>query len=75
MLAKKTPTNQITLPQTVADQFPEAIYFEIQVENGRIVLRPVEDDRGAQVRDKLARLDLDENDIEAAVTWARRRAE
>lgn len=75
MLAKKTSKNQITLPKRIADQFPRAEYFEVSAEGGRIVLRPVEVDPLGRVQEKLAEIGLDEDDIRAAVEWARTASE
>jgi bifunctional DNA-binding transcriptional regulator/antitoxin component of YhaV-PrlF toxin-antitoxin module len=71
MLAKMTSKNQITLPKSVIAQVPAAEYFEIEVEGGRIVLTPVRVQKADAVREKLAQLGIDEQDVEDAVTWAR----
>lgn len=49
-----------------------AEYFEVSVENGRIVLTPVRVQRAQAVRDKLGQLGITEEDVDAAVAWARR---
>lgn len=72
MLAKKTVKNQITLPKKIADLFPRVEYFDIRVEDDRIILEPLKSDRASQVRDKLASLKITEADIEKAVDWARK---
>lgn len=72
MLAKKTSKNQITLPKAVAEQFPDAIYFDVSAEEGRIVLVPVRPDRADKVRAKLADLGIGEADVDDAIAWARR---
>lgn len=72
MLAKLTSKNQITLPKAVAQAFPGAEYFEVQAEGGRIVLTPVRIGRADAVRDKLAELGIVEDDVAAAVAWARK---
>ncbi len=71
MLAKITSKNQLTLPKSVASAFPDAEYFDVQAEGGRIVLTPVRIQRADAVRAKLADLGIEEADIAAAVTWAR----
>lgn len=73
MLAKLTAKNQITLPKSVAGQFPETEYFEVEAKDGRIVLTPVRIGRAGAVREKLAALGIGEPDAAAAVRWARRR--
>lgn len=72
MLAKLTSKNQITLPKAVAQAFPGAEYFEVQAEGGRIVMTPVRIGRADAVRDKLAALGIVEEDVGAAVAWARK---
>lgn len=72
MLAKLTSKNQITLPKAVMTQVDAAEYFEVAVENGRIMLTPVRVQRAQAVRDKLQRLGITEADMEDAVSWSRR---
>jgi len=71
VLAKKTVKNQITLPRKIADLFPDAEYFDIRAEDGYIILEPLKADRSNQVREKLVKLRISENDIADAVAWAR----
>ena len=73
MLAKLTSKNQITLPKAaVAVTGVEvAEYFDVSVENGRIVLTPVRVQRAQAVREKLEQLGITEQDVEDAVAWAR----
>jgi hypothetical protein len=73
MLAKLTSKNQITLPKAVVGEVPQAEYFEVAVEDGRIVLTPVRIGRAGAVREKLASLGIAEADVAAAIKWARRR--
>lgn len=72
MLAKLTSKNQLTLPKTVISDFPDTRYFDVTQEDGRIVLTPVHIGRADAVRKKMAELGLSEDDVAAAVTWARR---
>ncbi len=71
MLAKLTSKNQLTLPKAVLSKCPGAEYFEVSEENGRIVLVPVRLNRANAVRAKLEELGLTEEDVNAAVDWAR----
>ena len=71
MLAKKNAENQLLLPKEVADLFPETDCFDVQVENGRIVLKPIQPSRLEQVRGKIAALGITEEDIHDAIAWAR----
>lgn len=71
MLAKMTSKNQLTLPKSVTAAVEPAEYFEVEARNGQIVLTPVRIQRGDAVRAKLTELDLNEQDIADAITWAR----
>jgi hypothetical protein len=71
MLAKLTAKNQITLPKAIARCFPSAEYFDVQMEDHRIILTPVALGQADRVRDKLAALGITEDDVQAAVQWAR----
>jgi len=72
MLAKLTSKNQITLPKAIVQQVEQTQYFEVHIENGRIMLTPMRVQPADLVRKKLADLGISENDVEDAVTWARR---
>lgn len=74
MLAKMTAKNQLTLPKSVTTAVGAGEYFEIEVRNGQIVLTPVRIQRADAVRAKLAELNLSEQNINDAVTWARQSA-
>lgn len=72
MLAKLTSKNQITLPKAVVSSVDVAEYFDVTVENGRIILTPVRIQQAQAVRDKLEKLGISEQDVDDAVAWARR---
>lgn len=72
MLAKLTSKNQITLPKAIVQQVEQTQYFEVRIENGRIVLTPMRVQPADLVRNKLADLGISESDVEDAVAWARR---
>lgn len=72
MLAKLTSKNQITLPKAVVSSVEAAEYFDVTVENGRIVLTPVQLRQAEAVREKLEKLGISEQDVEDAIAWARR---
>ncbi|AZG06587.1 MULTISPECIES: AbrB/MazE/SpoVT family DNA-binding domain-containing protein [unclassified Pigmentiphaga] len=72
MLAKLTSKNQITLPKAAVSSVDETDYFDVTVENGRIVLTPVRVHQAQAVRDKLEQLGITEQDVEEALAWARR---
>lgn len=73
MLAKKTSKNQITLPKAIVDRFPDATYFDVRAEDGRIILVPMQPGRADEVRTKLEALGIRDSDVEDAITWARRK--
>ena len=72
MLAKITAKNQLTLPKAVTNAVGPTEYFEVETKDGRIILTPVRIQRADAVRDKLAELDLREEEVADAVAWARR---
>jgi hypothetical protein len=74
VLAKKTTKNQITLPKKVVDRFTGVEYFEVSTDGTCIILRPLQKSRADEVRAKLAQLGVDDADVTAAVSWARKKA-
>lgn len=72
MLAKLTSKNQLTLPKKVVAGLESAEYFDVTMENGRIMLTPVRLTRADAVRAKLAELGITDADIAEAKAWARR---
>lgn len=73
VLAKKTSKNQLTLPREVVKEFPGVDYFAVRAEAGRIILEPFVQSRADQVRQKLADLGIQEQDVADAVAWVRSR--
>ena len=73
MLAKITSKNQITLPKAVMAQVSPSEYYEVEAVNDRIMLTPVRIQSADAVRDKLAALNITDQDIKDAVQWARGR--
>lgn len=71
MLSKLTSKNQLTLPKSVVSEFPDIEYFEVTKEMGRIVLTPVTIVHADTIRTKLAELGVSEEDVAAAIAWAR----
>ena len=74
MFAKLTSKNQLTLPKSAVEAAGNAEYFEIEARAGQLVLTPVRLQRADAVRAKLAALDLGDDDLAAAVAWARKAA-
>lgn len=73
MLAKLTSKNQLTLPKAIVQEFHNTQYFDVQNENGRIVLTPVRFQDMNAIWRKLDALGISEKDIAAAVKQARNR--
>jgi hypothetical protein len=77
MLAKKTSKNQITLPKPVAEAFPDAEYFDVRVQNNKILLMPVRIAPAESVldgvREKMKKLGITPKDVSGAIRWARRK--
>ena len=71
MLAKITAKNQLTLPKSLTQAVGATEYFDVEARGGQLILTPVRIQRGDAVRAKLAELDLTDEDMAAAVTWAR----
>ncbi|HEX4031909.1 MAG TPA: hypothetical protein VHX20_16200 [Terracidiphilus sp.] len=71
MLAKLTVKNQLTLPKAVAGRFAGVEYFDVSTDGSSITLRPLQPSRADEVREQLAQLGIDEQDIGAAMSWAR----
>ncbi len=72
MIAKLTSKNQLTLPKSVVSQFPDAQYFSVEAEYGRIVLEPVNPPPLSAVREKIEALGISESDVGEAVAWSRK---
>ena len=74
MLAKLTAKNQLTLPKRALDALGTAAapsHFEIEVQDGRLILTPTRVGSADAVRRKLAELGITEADVTDAVAWAR----
>jgi hypothetical protein len=74
VLAKKTTKNQITLPKKVVARFTGVEYFDVSTDGACIILRPLKKSRADEVRARLAQLGIDDEDVTAAVSWARKQA-
>ena len=77
MLCKMTSKNQLTLPKEVLRHCQDNTYFDARWESGRIVLepvviRPVESPQLASIRDKVAALGFEEEDLATLVSEAKR---
>ena len=75
MLAKKSSKNQVTLPKKIVASFKDVDYFDVTIQNGKIMLEPVRTRQGDEVRSKLETLGIREMDIDAAIEYARSRTQ
>jgi hypothetical protein len=75
MLSKLTSKNQITIPKKIIDQIPDARYFEVELRDGVVVLKPLKTYSTSleEIRAKVKKLDLDPGCVREAVKWARSR--
>jgi hypothetical protein len=73
MLAKITAKNQLTLPKSITKELGPVEYFDVEIQNGQVVLTPVRIQRADAVRAKLAELNLTEQDVSDAAAWVRKR--
>jgi bifunctional DNA-binding transcriptional regulator/antitoxin component of YhaV-PrlF toxin-antitoxin module len=77
MISKLTTKNRPTLPKGVLESLgvqPVPTHFEVDVEDGRIVLTPVHLNAADALRRKLADLGITDADVADAVAWARQRS-
>jgi hypothetical protein len=73
MLAKLTSKNQITIPKKIMDQLPDVKYFDLELSEGIIRLKPLtvyETDLN-RIRSKIKALGLKESTVREAIRWAR----
>ena len=73
MLAKMASKNQITIPKKIVEQIPDTKYFEVELKDGLIVLKPLrlfETDLDI-IRSKIKELGLKPDSVREAVKWAR----
>lgn len=64
--------NRITLPKAALSRGEAAEYFEVTIENGRIVLTPGAAQRAHAMRGKLQLRGIAEQTVKDAIVWARR---
>ena len=73
MLAKLTGKNQITIPKKILSQLEDVQYFDVDLKDGLVLLKPVkvfETDLNG-IRAKIKKLGLSEDCVAEAVSWAR----
>ena len=73
MMAKMTSKNQITIPKKIVEQIPETKYFDVELKDGLIVLKPMQfyETDLDKIRSKMKGLGLKPDSVREAVKWAR----
>ena len=73
MIAKMTSKNQITIPKKIIEQLPDVEYFEVELKDGIVMLKPLRtyDTSLEEIRAKVKKLELQENTVREAIEWAR----
>jgi bifunctional DNA-binding transcriptional regulator/antitoxin component of YhaV-PrlF toxin-antitoxin module len=73
MLAKLTTKNQITIPKKVMEQLTGVKYFDVELKDGVVVLKPlrVYDTDLEKIRSKMKKLGLKPDCVAEAIKWAR----
>lgn len=73
MLAKMTSKNQITIPKKIVEQLPDVDYFDVELKDGVVMLKPLKvyDTSLQRIRSKIKKLGLHENTVKEAIEWAR----
>ena len=73
MLVRISSKNQITVPRKILARLPETKYFDVEVENGALVLKPVEvlETKLEEIQQKMTDLGLNQDSVAEAVRWAR----
>ena len=73
MLSKMTSKNQITIPKKILDQIPDVKYFDVGLQDGVVLLKPLKlyDTNLDQIREKIKKIGLKPNSVNEAIRWAR----
>ncbi|HDG98226.1 MAG TPA: AbrB/MazE/SpoVT family DNA-binding domain-containing protein, partial [Desulfobacterales bacterium] len=70
-----TSKNQITIPKKIIEQLQDVKYFDVELRDGVVLLKPVriyETDL-EKIRSKIKKLGLTQETVAEAVKWARKR--
>ena len=73
MLAKLTSKNQITIPKKIMDQLPDVKHFDVNLDEGVILMKPLQvyDVDLDRIRSKMKKLGLEKDTVAEAIKWAR----
>lgn len=77
MLAKKTSKNQLTLPKDIVKEFPGTEYFDVVVQDRKIILLPVRimpaEATLEEVRKRTTETGVTEKDVTGSIRQARKK--
>ena len=73
MLAKLTSKNQITIPKKIMDQLPDIQHFDVTLDEGVVMMKPLllYDVDLERIRAKMEKLGLEKDTVAEAIKWAR----
>lgn len=73
MLVKLTSKNQITIPKKIMEQFPGTQYFEVELKDREVLLKPLKiyDVSLDQIKGKIEKLGLTRSTISDAIKRVR----
>ena len=73
MMAKLTSKNQIAVPKNIIEQLGTTRYFQVELQDGVILLKPLKtfDTDLVKIRSKIKKLGLSPDSAGEAVKWAR----
>lgn len=73
MMAKLTSKNQITIPKKIIEQLGATRYFQVELQDGVILLKPLKtyETDLSKIRSKIKKLGLTPDSVGEAVKWAR----
>jgi bifunctional DNA-binding transcriptional regulator/antitoxin component of YhaV-PrlF toxin-antitoxin module len=71
MLVKLSSRNRLTIPKAIMRTLGAVRGFAVELRDGKIFLSPAYLQRADAVRSKLAELQLDSDDVAAALEWTR----
>ena len=73
VLLRPLSLQKITIPKNVIDQLPDVKYFDVQLKDGAVVLKPlrVYDTDLGQIRSRIKKLGLKPDCVAEAIKWAR----
>lgn len=71
MPLKLSKDNKIEIPGFILREANSPRYFDVSVENGKVVLSPTSPSPGDLIREEMEARGIDEQDIADAIQWSR----